>query len=246
MQLDYSQAAYAIRPDFAAGHTRYWQRLAQPGSWLTGHQRVEIAKEVRNALQCELCKQRKAALSPNSVKGSHDRVSDLPEVIVDVIHRVVTDPNRLTKTWFEGVIDQGVTAEEYVEVIGTIVHVHCIDEFCRAIGVAPHELPQPREGEPHRSRPNNLEDAGAWVPLMSQSVDEDGPEGDLAGELVANVIRALSLVPDEVRTLLDLIAIHYLESKDIVNLTQAYEGNLSRVQMEVVAARVSSYNDCFY
>jgi len=47
--ISYSGAPYPVRGDFEAAHNRYWQRLAKPGAWLTGPQRVDIAKEVRQA-----------------------------------------------------------------------------------------------------------------------------------------------------------------------------------------------------
>ena len=52
--INYSNAAYPIRADFAAAHNRYWQRLAKAGAWLTGAQRVDVAKEVRRNDQGEL------------------------------------------------------------------------------------------------------------------------------------------------------------------------------------------------
>lgn len=70
-------------------------------------QRIDIAREVRNARNCDLCRKRKDALSPNAVSGDHDTVTDLPGTIVDVIHRVITDNKQLTRAWFEDTIDYG-------------------------------------------------------------------------------------------------------------------------------------------
>ena len=246
MQISYENTDYEVRPNFAEGHARCWQRLASPGNWFSGAERVAIAQEVRNAPNCKLCQDRKVALSPNMVKGDHDTITDLPQVIVDVVHRIITDPNRLTKTWFKSVIHQGVSVGQYVEVVGVLVHVYMIDEFCRAIGVEAHELPEPTPGETSRYEPGGLEDAGAWIPLLKQQINDQSPEADLAGKLTANVIRALSLIPDDVRTVLDLIEVHYLASNDIVSFGKSYDGPLTRFQMELIATRVSSYNDCFY
>ena len=66
--FDYSDADYKIREDIKQAHRAYWQRLAAPGSWWTGAERIAIAQETRNALTCGFCEQRKAALSPNSVR----------------------------------------------------------------------------------------------------------------------------------------------------------------------------------
>jgi hypothetical protein len=72
-------------------------------------------------------------------------------------------------------------------------------------------------------------------------------EADLwGGGRVGNVIRAMSLVPDEVRTLNDLGAVHYVDHHRFLEFGASPGGALSREQMEVIAARVSALNGCFY
>ena len=41
--ISYSAALVPVRDDFAAAHTRFWKRLASPGAWWTGAERVAIA-----------------------------------------------------------------------------------------------------------------------------------------------------------------------------------------------------------
>lgn len=243
--INYSQAAYPIREDFAAAHNRFWQRLARPGAWLTGAQRVDVAREVRQAQQCDFCQQRKEALSPSHVDGTHDTASSLPATMVEVIHCVVTDPKRLSRKWFDGIMAQGLSEDEYVEIIGTVVCVFSIDEFCRAIGVAPNPLPEPVPGEPSGYRPANVVHDGAWVRTLRKLV-ESGPEADLWHGIGGFVIRALSLVPDEVRSMLDLLEAHYVSNDNIWALKSAPKGTLSRIQSEILAIRVSALNGCFY
>ena len=60
-----------------------------------------------------------------------------------------------------------------------------------------------------------------------------------------NVIAAMSLVPDAVRELKNLSGAHYLRSIDV--LDPDVQGDaLSRMQIELIAARVSALNECFY
>jgi hypothetical protein len=244
-EISYSNTPYPVREDFAASHNRFWKRLASPGCWLTGKQRIAVAREVRQAQQCRLCVRRKNALSPYQVDGAHDVVTDLPDVMIDVIHRVITDPGRLTRTWFDGIIQQGLSEEQYVEVIGTLVFVFSIDEFCRGLGIPLNELPEPVDGEPSGYLPANLSDQGAWVSLVPNIIDT-GPESDLWQGRTGYVIRALSLVPDEVRTLRDLLKSHYLDTDTIWDVSSQRRDTLTRSQMEVLAARVSALNGCFY
>jgi hypothetical protein len=243
--ISYGGAPYAVAAELAAAHSRFWARLARPGAWWTGAERVAIAREARCARDCELCRRRKRSLSPYFVDGVHDRASDLPEVAVDAVHRLVTDASRLKREWLEQSIADGLSVERYVELLGTVVALISIDSFCLALGLREHPLPQPLPGEPSRYRPASAREEEAWVPLVPE--DNAGtPEADLwpAGR-IGWVIRAMSLVPDEVRTLADLSAVHYLEMADVPN-PAASRGHLTRPQMELVAGRVSALNGCFY
>ena len=213
-EISYADAKYPVRADFAKGHNRFWKKLAAPGNWLTGAQRIAVAKEVRQAGHCGFCAKRKVALSPNHDEGAHESVSELPDAVVKIVHRVITDNARLTKTWYSGIVQQDITAEEYIEIIGVVVHVFLIDEFCRAIGHPLNALPQPLAGEPSRYRPAKTDDDTAWVPMLPNSI-ESGPDSDLDGKLSLNIVRALSLVPDSIPTVIDLLSIHYLELEDI-------------------------------
>src|SRR5262252_30323 len=100
----YSSSALSIRDDLAAAHSRAWERIARPGTWWDGPARVAIAAETRQASSCTLCQQRKAALSPTAVEGTHDSLGRLPDPVVEVVHRVRTDPGRLSEPWYRGVI----------------------------------------------------------------------------------------------------------------------------------------------
>ena len=125
-----------------------------------------------------------------------------------------------------------------------LVTVISIDAFCRGIGVPLHPLPEPRAGEPARLRPAAARDEGAWVPMLPP----DAATGDLADlwrrGRSANVIRALSLVPDEVRGLRELSSAHYLGFEEMMDLRAGKA--LDRLQIELVAGRVSALRECFY
>jgi hypothetical protein len=243
--IAYHAAPVPVRDAFAAAHSRFWRRLASSGAWWTGAERVAIAAEVRHARHCALCQARKATLTPAAVAGQHDHLGALPEVAVDVIHRVVTDPGRLSRTWFQKTLDAGLSSEQYVELLGTLVALVSIDSFCRGIGVPLHPLPTPQPGAPSQYRPPGAVQEDAWVPMIPVA-RATGAEADLyGGQAVGNVIRAMSLVPDEVRTLCDLSAVHYLPMGQVRDPSAAV-GTLNRMQMELIAGRVSALRQCFY
>jgi hypothetical protein len=243
--ISYSTTLVPVRDDFAAAHTRFWKRLASPGAWWTGPERVAMAAEVRQARHCALCRARREALTPAAVEGQHDHCGALPDAAVEVIHRVVTDSGRLSQKWYKDTLAAGLSAEQYVEIIGTLVAMVSIDSFCRGIGVPLHPLPEPQPGAPSYYRPPGAVQEDAWVPMIP--VDRAiGAEADLyGGQAVGNVVRAMSLVPDEVRTLCDLSTAHYLPMGQVRD-PSASVGALNRMQMELIAGRVSALRQCFY
>jgi hypothetical protein len=242
--LDFSGAPVPVREDIRAAHRRFWERLAEPGCWWSGTERVAIAAAVRGGADCALCAERKGALSPLAVQGVHDHDGVLPDAAVEVVHQVANDPGRLSKTWFEKVGAEGLSTERYVEALGLVVAVVSIDGFCRGLGVAPHPLPEPIAGEPSHYRPDAAVLDVAWVPMIPAGRAR-GAEADLlAGTRGANVIRAMSLVPDAVRDLKSLSKAHYLEIGDVAN--PRARRSLDRAQIELLAGRVSALSECFY
>lgn len=242
--ISYAHAAVPVRGDLPAAHARAWDRLARPGTWWSGAERVAIAAEVRNADRCRACRERKGALSPASVTAAHDGLGALPDAAIDAIHRLTTDPARLTRSWFEKSIAPELGDAKYVELLGVVVTLVSIDAFCRGLGIAPHPLPTPLPGEPSRYRPASAQRDVAWVPMIPVH-GAQGAERDLwRPPRTANVIRALSLVPDEVRTLKDLGAAHYLSIEQMIDLQAGR--SLDRKQIELVAGRVSALRECFY
>ena len=244
--FDYSHSPYPIRSDIAAAHGAYWRALAQPGSWWTGEERVAIAAESRNAPTCPLCAARKAALAPAAVVGEHAGNHDLPDVVVDAIHRIVTDPGRMTKRYVDGNVATGLSKPAYVELVGVVVAVFSIDEFHRALGLDLEPLPAPEPGPISRYRPALLREDTGFVPMVP-------PEGSVGEEAdlwppgrTANVVRALSVVPDAVRDWRALAAAQYLSFAGMGNFVKDDARSINRMQMELVAGRVSAVNECFY
>ena len=243
MPFDYVGLPLPIPEPMRAAHRRAWERLAAPGDWWTGAERVAIAAEARAARTCVLCRQRKVALSPHAVAGAHAATALLPAPAVESAHRVASDPGRLTRAGYEKALAAGLSDAHYVELLGIVVTLVNLDALHRALGVAPEPLPEPRAGEPSRRRPPTAQGV-AWVAWLAL----DSPQGRELFEgrpRVPNVARALSLVPDAVRQLNELSGVHYLPIEDVID-PRARVPALSRAQMELVAGRVSALNECFY
>ncbi len=244
--FDYSNAPYAIREDIPQAYRRYWQQLAEPGTWWTGEQRIAIAQEVRNALQCDHCEARKDALSPYAFAGDHTHNGVLPELAVDAVHRVVTDQSRITQSYVNDNETGGLSKPAYVELVGVVVCVLSIDEFHRALGLPLEALPVAQSGQPSEYLPARLSDDIGFVP----TVPPDGAIGEEAdlwpGEMTANVVRALTLVPNALREWREIAAAQYLAFEQMMGWFSDDSRAINRLQMELVAGRVSAVNECFY
>jgi len=242
----YASAPVPIRNDLAAAHARAWKRIGGPGTWWDGAQRVAIAAETRHAPSCALCRQRKEALSPAAVEGRHDRIGDLPEIVVEVVHCVRTDPGRLTERWFRGIISAGLSEEQYVEAVSIVAHVVAIDTMARGLGIAPLPLPQPEPGPPSRYRPPAAKPGGAWVAWLEPADLTDREAGIYPeGRPSANIMKAMSLVPNEVRSFFDVVSHQYQGPLAMRDFSREYRA-ISHAQIELLAARVSALNQCLY
>src|SRR5580704_4157680 len=250
--ITYENAAVDVRSEITQAHNVAWDRIGRAGAWLNAPTRVALAEETRHVAQCTLCHRRKQTLS-HGVSGKHDTSSNLPERIVEQIHCIISDPGRLTRRWFDGIVALGTSDAEYVEIVGVIATVLSIDTFCRSIGVPPHALPQPIAGEPHCRRPSTAHQRGeAWVPMIhpkdlegNLDTEEERALGVYWGGIPSNIRRALSLVPDEAYAWFQLVETQYLRGKWMWDFANQYRA-ITHAQIELIAGRVSVLNQCFY
>lgn len=243
--IDYGTLPFLVRDDLTAAHQRGWERLAAPGTWWDGATRVAIAAETRRARTCAFCQTRKEALSPNAVQGTHDCDSKLPVALIEVVHRIATDQSRLTRAFYETALASGISDGEYVETVGVIATILAVDGFTRAIGLPDFALPNPVSGEPSRHRPVGAKTDDAWVPRVAPEDVTEAETGLYDGLGGANIHRALSLVPAEVKGFFDIDTAQYLPDAALRDFGTEYR-DLTHAQIEFLAARVSAINQCVY
>ena len=229
MAFEYADVDLPIREKTISSQRMSWDVISQPGRWWTGAERVEIARICRAAREFE--------------PASSDL---LPEAAVFAIQKLVVDNANLSREWYAEIIaSQGMNEDRYVELVAVVVHTFSIDEFHRALGLPLEPLPEPQSGEPTRERPPLAEQRASWPPIVPKDGLNPGDEM-LYGPLPwgANVISALSLVPENVRWLHDLSEGHYLSFAEMRQPDPLRA--ISRPQIELIAARVSALNECFY
>ncbi len=229
-----------IREDLPEAFSRALAQIASPGAWWTGAERVAIATEARRAFHCSLCAKRKAALSPYTHDGRHDGESILSLDIVDMVHRIASDPGRISKRVYEDTVAAGIEPARYAETLGVIVRTVNIEYFHRALGLPSPALPIAESGEPSRRLPEGLVDGEAWLPMLPTRHAEFG------GRSLPNVGRAMSAAPDEVRAMADLATAEYMDMAHVSDPTFDPGRAIDRAQMELIAGRVSAINECFY
>jgi len=224
-----------------------WRALGQPGVWWSGSERVQILSEARAARRCELCRLRKTALSPHTVAGRHEAATGLRPEAIEAVHRIVSDPGRLSEAWYRRTTQSGLSDEAYVEVLAVVAMATAVDTFDRACGLPLRDAPAAIAGEPTRRRPSGAKPGLGWMPMLAPEdvAADDPPLYSSAGRIGGNVHRALSLVPEAMMQFWDMFEAMYLPQDAMRDFGREYRA-ITHAQIELLAARVSALNRCFY
>ncbi len=247
-EIDAAGYEGGIRTDLAAAITRAWERIAAPGVWWTGAERLAIAAETRAVLDCPTCRAQRAALSPTMVSDAHVAVTVLPDAAVEAIHRIRSDSGRLTQAWYQQITSGVVSDGHYVELVGIVATVIGLDTHDHALGLPLERLPSATEGEPSKHRPRAARKQIAWVPTLSfadVSPQDPDPYPGKQPEHAFHIHQALSLVPEAAAGFFDLDEALYLPQAAIREFDADYRA-ISHAQMELLAARLSAINGCVY
>jgi len=236
----YADSEYLVRDEIAAVHARQFKNIVAPGAWGSGAQRRAVAAEARRAGY-------EVGLLEPPPDGPDEPDVELPEVARRVIRTIAASVHDLNKNFYDQAMADGLSDAEYVEIVGVVSRLVDLDVFARGIAVPPRPLPAPEAGEPTRERPGTAVHEEAWVPTIP-----NGPDGGEIGEALYHgqpmpyILRALSLVPEELRAHVELEVAHYTRLEKIFDYEYQHHEGLTRPQAEIVAGRVSALNDCFY
>ena len=204
-------ATLSAGPEYVAALEHEWEVLSHPGTWFTGDQRVAIAREARAA---------RDGLCVNS--------QSLSEAARSAARAISAAPASIRAHDVQGWYNDGLTGQEYIEILGVVARLSAIDTFLFGLGQPERPLPEPIVGEPTRHIVAEARLDGGWAPTVG----------------FAFPTTALSAVPAEHDAMADLAAAFYIALDGMADL--ALVDGLQRDQMEVVAARTSLINDCFF
>jgi hypothetical protein len=220
----FDYAGFAVRDEIKQLHRASWEAIARAGSHWDGAERVEIARQARAA--------RAARGDPPWLRKSlPDADGRLGDEAVDTARTIAADAHKIDAAWAAEKISTLGDAT-YVELGSLVATVTAIDALGEALGTGHAPLPEPQPGTPDGARLDGVADAGAYVPMMDPFV---GP----------NVGRALSLVPEANRLFMQNVMAMY-SGRGGGFFDMVWEGPLARPQAELLAARVSALNECFY
>jgi len=235
----YAESEYPVREDLAKVHASQLDNLGKPGTWGGAAQRQAVILEAREA-----CYEAGVLSRP---AGAQSPEADLPAAARRVARQLAVAPQELDQAFYQQALKDGLGEAEYVEIVGLVSRIVNLDLFAKGIGVEVQPLPQAQSGEPTRTRPEEAVLEQAWVPTVP-----DGPEGGQLGESLyggqptAYIDRALSLVPEECHAHMELGEVQYLPGASFFDWNYQHHEGLSRAQVELIAARVSAFNECFY
>lgn len=211
--FDFGNSPVPVRANLIAAFKAVWDRLASPGTWWTGSERVAIAEVARNSYE-------------GSELHTHP---DLPDAAVAAASLLARKPAAITAGLIQGWNSVGLDANRYVELVSVVAQTTAVDTFHRALGFDVEDLPSPEAGQPTRELPDPPPRlTRAWVPMV-------GPP---------TIPTSLSAVPAEMHALENLHGPMYLSYEEMGN--PAVQKGLSRAQQELVAARTSAINECFF
>lgn len=130
-----------------------WRRLAAPGTWLTGRQRIAVAAEARAA------------------RTFTDADSELPGPPIEAAQSISAAAHLISREWVSDLVGRGVAIEQYVEIVGVVSRLAAMDSYVEGIGATQEPLPRPASGRLTGERDDRVRWRLAFVP----TAPEDGP-----------------------------------------------------------------------
>lgn len=237
----YEDSDLPIRPALESAHQQTLDSFSRPGRWFDARERSAIVAAAR-AARVEAGLAEATDIEPGG--------AELPQAARRVARQVAVSTNKLDRTFCDEAQRDGLSDGQYCETVGVVSRLANIDVFARGIGVPVRPLAAPHPGEPGRARPETARDEGAWIETVPGGRRGKQEAIDIYGtdtvEGAPFIYRALSLVPEEAHGLVNLGRAQYVEIADFMDMNFTFDPEISRAQVELLAARVSAINECFY
>jgi hypothetical protein len=220
-----------VRQDLVRAHNQAIAALSKPGTWWTGAQRRELA------ITAQLAISESEPVAPwvgvSTVANKLPASLTAPKIAHDVMYRISRHAATLTRDWYEKVTAE-INPLAFVELCGIACTIAPVMAFRRSLGLPALEVGLAESGQPSNKEPENIVAAQLnWVPVVGPA-DKD-----------AAVVQAFTAVPETNRVIWAMADAQYIPDKEMIDPNWT-RGTLSRVQMELIATRVSQQRECFY
>lgn len=153
----------------------------------------------------------------------------LPAHVDEAVRRVAADAISIRRADIDRWADAGVRVEAYVELASVVVRLSAIDTAAFGLGLDATPLPSAVPGAPLESTVPDIDYVDGWVPTA-------GP---------AFPPTAFTAVPGATEQWVDVSNVLYMPMEEMGDPAYVRDG-MTRAQIELVAARTSYLNDCFY
>ena len=237
----YSDSEYPVPKLLDELHRDEITSLSGVGTWGSAEQRHAVSAATRNA---------RYQMGVQEIDDNNDNltVNSLPAAVTRIAEAVAQGGTSIDADFCQQAQDEGVTEGAYVEVVSVAARTVNLDVFARGIGVPVRQLVKPASNEaPSFERPEEAIDEGFFAATIP-----NGPAGGKTGEALyggqpaGNILRTLSLVPEEARNVIRLVQTQYYDNSTFMDFSAQRHHALNRAQMEVVATKVSAHHQCFY
>jgi hypothetical protein len=146
----------------------------------------------------------------------------------ELVRRLSVEAHTIRHGWIAELAAEGVDAYTYVEVLGIVARLSAVDTFCFGLDTDLVDLPIGSDDPPTGRVAREATIEGGWVPTVGRAFPPT----------------ALTAVPSEHEAWEDVHSVLYLSMTEMRDLD--VNKGLHRTQMELVAARTSLLNDCFF
>ena len=235
----YEDSHWPIPERISDFHQAELATFAIPGTWLSAEERRAAVSHCRAV--------RATAGVQKDGRDSVDPEAVLPAAVLELIEALALTPQVFDRARFSDAMDAGIGDGEYVEIVGIVARLVNLDVFARGLGLPAATLPAANDGEASADRPKTARADGAWVDTIPLGEAGGNIGAQLyGGNMLPFIYRALSLSPQEAERIIAGGNAQYLTLDHFFDFSYSAYPALSRAQIELLAARVSAINDCFY
>lgn len=165
-----------------------------------------------------------------AARGLGPAGSELPPVEAEAVARVAAAAMTSRSHHVDAWIQSGRDVLAYVELVSVVAQICGIDSYRIGLGTDLDPLPTPAPGDPVPNVHPDARKMNAWVPTVG----------------IALAPTSLSALPGEAAPKKALASAWYI-TDDVIHKYDVEPGReLTRPQMELVAARTSYLNECFF